>query len=421
MTNSFNMKQPMRASPILQFVAAITAATTAIPLGFTQNAPPTPPTAFAVAAAIPDLPEQDEAGVRAQAQLDRANEQLEAEIEKVQRTVESLRDEHDHVLEQGLAQAALAKADVERQLQDVNRTIQIAQADAVALGDIPLGAPGPAIAVNQRLHSIVSRGSGRVLVIRFDKGDPAAQANLEEDMNVMSRVLERAVTQKLGDEDGPKASGIQVLFAPDGGSARNMYLEGYGSIFLINVRFPLLAPADKPESEKPKPDTDSSWEDAKRDLYGDRDPWNIGKALRFEFHGGEPQPYDAEKVDRLQQSLVESLKSATNIRGLKSDEWIVVTVLGGPTQGPVKVKPARRSTGDRSGPKRAPGSDDEVVWESRDGQAQGGNARGSIMTLRVKKSDVDEFAKSKMDLDQFRKKVSISTYPANNSGVGAGF
>jgi hypothetical protein len=356
-----------------------------------------------------------------QEQIDRANQHRESEIEKVQLAVESLRDQNEAFVQQGLAEAALARAEVDRQLRDVKHTIELAQASAVAVGD-GAHAPGPAIAVNARPYGLMGRGPGRVLVIRFDKTDATAQVNLEEDMNVMSRVLERAVTQKLGDDDGPKASGIQVFFAPDGGSARNLYLEGYGSIFVINVRFPLLAPADKPEGEKPKPDTDSSWEDAKRDLYGDRDPWNIGKALRFEFHGGEPQPYDSDKVDRLRQSLVESLKSASNIRGLKPDEWIVVTVLGGPTPGPAKVKPGRRTSGDRPGPKRAPAPDDEVIYESRDGKGPETAARAAIMTVRAKKSDVDEFAKGKTDLEQFRKKVSISTYPANTgSGAGIGF
>jgi hypothetical protein len=63
-----------------------------------------------------------------------------------------------------------------------------------------------------------------------------------------------------------------------------------------------------------------------------------------------------------------------------------------------------------------------VIYESRDGKGPETAARAAIMTLRAKKSDVDEFAKGKTDLEQFRKKVSISTYPANTgSGAGIGF
>jgi len=424
MSDSFNQRYLMPTSRILWLLAATAAIITATHHSVAQDAPPPPPAASATATAAPtpNEPEPADAEAEAQERLAAAQqEQLERELETAERAVESLRDNEEPLLRQGLAEAARTRAEVDRQLREVRRTIKIAQAGPVAPPDVE-GAPvAPAIAVNQRLHSIVGRAPARVLVIRFDKTDAAAQANIEEDMNVMSRVLERSVTQKLGEDDGPKASGIQVFFAPDGGSPRNLYLEGYGSIFVMNVRFPLLAPADKPEGEKPKQDSDSSWEDAKRDLYGERDPWNIGKALRFEFHGGEPQPYDGERVEKLRQSLVESLKSATNIRGLKPDEWIVVTVLGGPGQGPVKARAARRSNGDRPGAKRPPGSDDEMVYELRDEQVQARGPRGTIMTLRVKKSDVDEFAKGRWDLDQFRKKVSISTYPANTGGGGGLF
>jgi hypothetical protein len=46
-------------------------------------------------------------------------------------------------------------------------------------------------------------------------------------------------------------------------------------------------------------------------------------------------------------------------------------------------------------------------------------ARGSILTIRVKKSDVDSFAKGKLDLDQFRKKASMTIYPGGADGANA--
>jgi hypothetical protein len=43
---------------------------------------------------------------------------------------------------------------------------------------------------------------------------------------------------------------------------------------------------------------------------------------------------------------------------------------------------------------------------SRDGAA----AHGTIMTIRVKKADVDDFAKGKVNLDEFRKRASMTIY-----------
>jgi hypothetical protein len=39
-------------------------------------------------------------------------------------------------------------------------------------------------------------------------------------------------------------------------------------------------------------------------------------------------PYATEQVGALKRTLLDSLKNAANIRGFKSDEWVVVTVFG---------------------------------------------------------------------------------------------
>ena len=39
-----------------------------------------------------------------------------------------------------------------------------------------------------------------------------------------------------------------------------------------------------------------------------------------------------------------------------------------------------------------------------------GSASTTVLTIRVKKSDVDDFAKDKLDFEKFQKKVDIFTY-----------
>ena len=56
------------------------------------------------------------------------------------------------------------------------------------------------------------------------------------------------------------------------------------------------------------------------------------------------------------------------------------------------------------------------IWDARSGQT-----RGTVMTIRVKKSDADAFAKGNLTLDEFRKKARISNYAADIGGAGAGF
>ena len=50
--------------------------------------------------------------------------------------------------------------------------------------------------------------------------------------------------------------------------------------------------------------------------------------------------------------------------------------------------------------------------------AGSGAARGSILTIRVKKSDADAFAKDRLTLDEFRKAARISIYAGDAGGWG---
>ena len=67
------------------------------------------------------------------------------------------------------------------------------------------------------------------------------------------------------------------------------------------------------------------------------------------FEAGEE--YSEQKVAQLKDALLESLKSATNIRNLKSDDSITVCVFGGPGVGPGVY---RGSSGMRGTPQRPP-------------------------------------------------------------------
>jgi hypothetical protein len=122
------------------------------------------------------------------------------------------------------------------------------------------------------------------------------------------------------------------------------------------------------------------------------------------------QAYDENKVSELKDALLEALKNATNIRNLKSDEAITVCVFGGASSGPRKPKAFAKDSSDDQDR-----DENELAVVSRD---DGPPARGTIMTIRVKKADVDAFAKSKLNLDDFRKKASVTTYTGDTGGWG---
>jgi len=332
----------------------------------------------------------------------------DTELEAVAADVESLGVADYRPLKKDLELAAiLADSDLLRaqeQLAKAQQAMELAQAAAPAAPRaVPGAAATPAPALHQRLQAIVNKGRGgpgKALVVRTSDADAKAQANLEEDLAVMSRILDKTVAKKL-DDRGNRFMGINVLFAPGSGSIRNLYLEGYGALFLLNVNFALLPPPEKPEPTKEKSEAGSTWEEAKQELYGQSDAWaQVGKTLKFSMTPGRQQEYDKEKVDDLKESLLEALKNTTNIRNLKADESITVCVFGGVSAAPGKARIWEIRT------PNAPDADEGFVTEGDDGPP----ARGTIMTIRVKKSDADAFAKGKLNLDDFRKKASITSY-----------
>ena len=61
------------------------------------------------------------------------------------------------------------------------------------------------------------------------------QANLEEDLAVMSHILDKALNEKGGwRQPATTAMGVNVYFSPSSTPLRSLYLEGYGALFLLN-------------------------------------------------------------------------------------------------------------------------------------------------------------------------------------------
>src|SRR5262249_18201559 len=133
-----------------------------------------------------------------------------------------------------------------------------------------------------------------------------------------------------------KAMGINVYFSSVGKPVRSMFLDGYGALFMVNVGFPLLPPASKPETAKEENSTDSAWQEAERELYG--------CGPEFKTFGAATEPYDDEKVDKLKDALLEALKNASNIRNLKPDDSITVCVFGSAAGGMKKARTISRTT-----------------------------------------------------------------------------
>ena len=252
-----------------------------------------------------------------------------------------------------------------------------------------------------RSRSLTDRhdGSGQVLVI------PAAEIKVKdlvtimEDMSVMARIFDK----KLGKArmlTGGRFRGIiptTVFFGDSGNVTEGIYLDGYGALFLMKVNFPLSPPPKVEKKEKIEEPADPIWEETKREIYA---PEDVGWRRR-----APAAKYDVEKVEDLKRKLIKALKHGANIRNLKPSESIIITVTGEGDQVSRTIRLLIKQS-----PLDADDEDEEFRIYEAPSSDEIGFSSPMVLTIRVKKSDVDAFAKGELDFDEFRKRVQIFTY-----------
>jgi len=242
------------------------------------------------------------------------------------------------------------------------------------------------------------------LVIQFSSTNEALIQDWEEDLSVMTQIIEQSL-QRAAEEDLADFKISRVLISGNR-SVRPLYLEGFGALFMIKVNFPVVPPTKIDEEKTDR--SESEWDKARHELYRRRQAsWMAGNVES----GAD---YDSDQVDTLKKELIQALKNASNFRHLKSDEYISITVFGSPNSG------AKAPKGSSRRKKTNPVEDvaKEVDRAVRDQLTPQRAARpGTVLTLRVRKSEVDAFAKGIMDYEAFEKKIATNSYLGNGYGI----
>lgn len=338
-----------------------------------------------------------------------------------------------------LASAALAQEAI----------VQVTPAEGPAVAGAAYGTGYAFSSVRTKLKDAVPP-----VVIQFSTSDRPAVEAMEEDLAVMTRIIEKALDGGLGEE---QAMGIPLLVTKGSRSVRALQVEGLGAIFMIKVNFPLLPPP-KAEEKKPERATTSEWESAKNEIDG----FDIQTEERWSAPAAAGGDYDEEQVEGLKKTLLLALKQATNMKHLKPEDSVVVSVFGSPnggvasktkvqaaaTPGAKSQKPAAPgvTTEDLNAPVApappAPAAEPKTTRSRTTGAAvQEARVRdeldhlasrasvlksslnrravgqGTVVTLRVKKSDVDAFAKGALDFDAFQKRATVNAYIGSGQGI----
>lgn len=258
--------------------------------------------------------------------------------------------------------------------------------------------------------------SSRPLVISAEGLSETVLQSIDEDMRIMAHVL----SDRLG-TDGKSASwasGIPLLNYARESNTRDLFINGTGALFFLNVDFPLAGPAPKkdPVKEEPK---DTAWERARRQVLGAQDPSNPGHAWPLPNLGypidsrsknqQRARSFQPERVDTLLENLADAIRSAANIRALNAEDrvWVVVS---GPaslqqmtsphSNYPSRHQPQAQFPSRQDIPENNPNARRRAtVYTSL------GGAEGTRLTLSASKQDIDEFDAGILSAKEFLKRI----------------
>jgi hypothetical protein len=249
------------------------------------------------------------------------------------------------------------------------------------------------------------RAAASVLVIPVKEMTPETYDRIVEDLSIMSRIIEKGLHDAseqgygltvTGDGMYGGVAGIygQPLFLPSdstgprilrssGGRPRAIYIGGYGAIFSLQVDFPLVPPPETPEPNKSTDKADQVWAAAQRELV------NPQAAMHLRPGISQGRPYRAEAVENLRSTLIAVLKHASNIRDLEPESWLTILV---------------------QGPSTAPDQPQDSTGDQQVNLIGTRTAGRTLLTLRAKKTDIDQLAKGPLEQTEFQKRVQITTY-----------
>jgi len=267
--------------------------------------------------------------------------------------------------------------------------------------------------------SIQSSGVASVLVIPSAEIETKDLLTINEDLNIMLRIFETNLQKARIITTGVRILGDAAiygrLFSGRGNSSiQSLYLQGYGVLFMMKVDFP-LSPGpqaqQQDEAEKEQERGDKVWDDMRRQLY---EPEELAKSKT----GDSAEKYDAEKVENLKTALIKALKHAANIRNLKPDEWAVLTITGSGESDDVQtvvLKGGGKSDSTRQILVRDKNTGITKIVEGNSLRDLGLSSP-TVLVIRAKKSDIDSFSKDDLDLEQFRGRVQMLSYPYLGGG-----
>jgi hypothetical protein len=272
-------------------------------------------------------------------------------------------------------------------------------------------------------------GKSTVAVMTFKTPDQGTLDETATDLNILSFIFSQNLERALGGERGEAGDfklGIPMLLQTGGRAVEASYVEGFGALFNLKVRFPLMPPAITDKDTQTN-QIDSEWDQARRALAG------VTQAdLRRANPYDKARRFDPKLVETLKKRVIELLRNASHLRHLQPDDWVAVTF-----SGPPNVIPSRGGVGSGSGgigdvgsgtiDEQPQGTSDSSRQSAKPDEASAGPgkpnrprrisagapqvpSRMTVLTIRIKKRNADALEANKMSPDDFFHAAEIANY-----------
>jgi hypothetical protein len=275
-------------------------------------------------------------------------------------------------------------------------------------------------------------GESTVAVVTFKTPDQKTLDETATDLNILSFIFSQNLERALGGERGETGDyklGIPMLLQTGGRAVEASYVEGFGALFNLKVRFPLMPPAVTDKDTQTN-QTDSEWDQARRALAGATQA-DLRRANPYE----KARRFNPKLVETLKKRVTELLRNASHLRHVQPDEWVAVTFSGPPnvfsprggvSSGSTKID--SEDPTDQSQPAAVPNGALAGVgkWIEPIPNFAGAPrvpSRMTILTIRIKKKNADEFEANKMSEDDFFHAAEITSYlgPVVANGVASDY
>jgi hypothetical protein len=259
------------------------------------------------------------------------------------------------------------------------------------------------------LFGLADRGDRQKVCVLPQEGAKGEDLAITiRDAQVMSRILDHVLKR-------PRWIGgvfydYGDFFQENSHPIQATYVQGYGVMFFVEVDFPLV--------QTPKAEQEQQPAEAEE---GNVDPvWRQAElGMLSSAKSGDPQQLDSPgvKAEHLKTELTKVLRHASNIRNMKAEEWVVISVTGeGHSEEGLAYFVAYTITPQLSeegqvGLDVSLRVDGQEVSDANEVGAyylRLSCPQSSVLTLRARKSDVDAFGKGNLDYEEFLQRVESS-------------